>query len=152
MDMIRLGIGIYGFEACQLDQNELRPISTLKTVISQIKHVKKGETIGYSRKGVAKQDAQIATIAIGYADGFSRAFSNGKISLLVNGKAAPVIGNICMDMCMLDVTGIEAKEGDEVIVFGENPSIKQLADAIDTIPYEILTNISNRVNRVFYTS
>lgn len=152
MDMVRLGIGLYGFEACQQEQYKLRPISTLKTVISQIKNVKKGETIGYGRKGVATQDTQIATIAIGYADGFSRAFSNGKISLLVNGKPAPVIGNICMDMCMLDITGIEASEGDEVIVFGENPSIKQLADAIGTIPYEILTNISSRVTRVFYTS
>ena len=152
LDMIRLGIGLYGFEACQLEQDELRPISTLKTVISQIKNVKKGETIGYSRVGVATQDARIATIDIGYADGFLRAFSNGKISLLVNGKPAPVIGNICMDMCMLDITGIEANEGDEVIVFGENPSIKELADAINTIPYEILTNISSRVNRVFYTN
>ncbi len=152
LDMVRLGIGLYGFEANQLEQDELLPISTLKTVISQIKHVKKGETIGYGRKGITIQDTKIATIAIGYADGFSRAFGNGKISLLVNGKPAPVIGNICMDMCMLDVTGIDAKEGDEVIVFGENPTVKQLADAIDTIPYEILTNISNRVSRVFYSS
>jgi alanine racemase len=135
-----------------LEQGELLPISTLKTVISQVKRVKAGETIGYGRKGIAVHDASIATIAIGYADGFLRAFSNGKISLLVNGQPAPVIGNICMDMCMLDVTGIDAKEGDEVIVFGEQPSIKQLADAINTIPYEILTNISNRVSRVFYTS
>lgn len=152
LDMVRLGIGLYGYEANRLYQDELLPISTLKTVISQVKNVKEGETIGYGRKGVAAQDTRIATIAIGYADGFLRAFSNGRISLLVNGKPAPVIGNICMDMCMLDVTGIDAKEGDEVIVFGEQPSIKQLADAIDTIPYEILTNISNRVTRVFYTS
>lgn len=152
LDMVRLGIGLYGFEANQLEQDELLPISTLKTVISQIKNVKEGDTIGYGRKGIAVQDTKIATIAIGYADGFLRAFSNGKISLLVNGKSAPVIGNICMDMCMLDITGIDAKEGDEVIIFGENPSVKQLADAIDTIPYEILTNISNRVSRVFYTT
>lgn len=152
LDMVRLGIGLYGFEANQLEQDELLPISTLKTVISQVKDVKEGETVGYGRKGIAVQDTKIATIAIGYADGFLRTFSNGKISLLVNGKLAQVIGNICMDMCMLDVTGIDAKEGDEVIVFGENPTIKQLADAIDTIPYEILTNISNRVSRVFYTT
>ncbi len=155
LDMVRLGIGLYGFEANQIEQDELRPISTLKTVISQIKNVKKGDTIGYGRKGIAQNDATIATIAtiaIGYADGFPRAFSNGKISLIVNGKMAPVIGNICMDMCMLDVTGIDAKEGDEVTVFGVKPSIKTLADAIDTIPYEILTNISSRVTRVFYTS
>lgn len=151
-DMVRLGIGLYGFEANQLEQDELLPISTLKTVISQIKNVKKGETIGYGRKGLATKEVKIATIAIGYADGFSRAFSNGKISLLVNGKLAPVIGNICMDMSMIDISEIEAKEGDEVIVFGERPTIKQLADTIDTIPYEILTSISSRVTRVFYTS
>ena len=150
LDMVRLGIGLYGFEANQLEQEHLQPISTLKTVISQIKHIKKGETVGYGRKGVVSRDATIATIAIGYADGFSRAFSNGKISLLVNGRRAPVIGNVCMDMSMLDITGIEAHEGDEVIVFGHEPTIKELADAIGTIPYEILTNISSRVTRVFY--
>jgi Alr-MurF fusion protein len=150
-DMVRLGIGLYGFEANQLFQNELKPISTLKTVISQVREVKKGETIGYGRKGIAVKNSRIATLAIGYADGFSRAFSNGKISLLVNGRLAPVIGNVCMDMTMLDITGIDAREGDVVIVFGQNPTIKQLADAIGTIPYEILTNISERVNRVFYS-
>lgn len=152
MDMVRLGIGLYGFEATQTKQEALLPISTLKTIVSQVKKIKQGETIGYGRHGVAKHDTQIATIAIGYADGFLRAFSNGKISLMVNGKLAPVIGNICMDMCMLNISGIEVKEGDEVIVFGEQPSIKQLADAIGTIPYEILTNISKRVPRVFYTA
>ena len=152
LDMVRLGIGLYGFEANQFDQQELVPVSTLKTIISQIKNIKKGETIGYGRKGLANTDTQIATIAIGYADGFSRAFSNGKIALLVRGKRAPVIGNVCMDMSMLDVTGLDACEGDEVTVFGEKPTIKQLADAIGTIPYEILTSISSRVTRVFYTS
>ena len=152
LDMVRLGIGLYGFEANQFDQQELVPVSTLKTIISQIKNINKGETIGYGRKGVANTDIQIATIAIGYADGFSRAFSNGKIALMVRGKLAPVIGNVCMDMSMLDVTGLGACEGDEVTVFGENPTIKQLADAIGTIPYEILTSISSRVTRVFYTN
>jgi alanine racemase len=151
LDMVRLGIGLYGFEATRQEQGQLQPISTLKTVISQLREVKKGETIGYGRKGLVKQDSKIATIAIGYADGFSRAFGNGKISLLVNGKAAPVIGNVCMDMTMLDVTGINAHEGDEVIVFGERPTIMELAEAIGTIPYEILTNISSRVTRVFYS-
>lgn len=150
-DMVRLGIGLYGFEANQLRQDELQPISTLKTVISQVREIKKGETIGYGRKGLATRDTRVATIAIGYADGFSRSFSNGKISLLVNGKLAPVIGNVCMDMTMLDITGIDAREGDEVIVFGANLSISQLAEAIGTIPYEILTNINSRVNRVFYS-
>jgi len=152
MDMVRLGIGLYGFEATQQNQDYLQPISTLKTVISQIRNVKKGETIGYGRKGIVDRDSKIATIAIGYADGFSRAFSNGRIKLLVNDKLAPVIGNVCMDMTMLDITGIEAREGDDVIIFGQKPTIKELADAIGTIPYEILTSISSRVTRVFYSA
>jgi alanine racemase len=152
LDMVRLGIGLYGFEATQQEQDNLMPISTLKTVISQVRKVKKGDTIGYGRIGNVQRDSTIATIAIGYADGFSRAFSNGKIKLMVNGQLAPVIGNICMDMCMLDVTGIDVKEGDEVIVFGHQPSITDLASAIDTIPYEILTNISDRVTRVFFSN
>jgi len=150
-DMVRLGIGLYGFEANQIAQNELRPISTLKTIVSQVREVKAGETVGYSRKGKLSRDSKIATIAIGYADGFSRAFGNGKISLFIHGKPAPVVGNVCMDMTMLDVTGMDVHEGDEVIVFGDNPSIIDLAHAIGTIPYEILTSISSRVSRVFYT-
>ncbi len=152
MDMVRLGIGLYGFEATQQNQDNLQPISTLKTVISQIRDVKKGETIGYGRRGIVDKDSKIATIAIGYADGFSRAFSNGRIKLLVNDKLAPVIGNVCMDMSMVDITGIEAREGDDVIIFGQKPTIKELADAIGTIPYEILTSISSRVTRVFYSA
>jgi len=150
-DMVRLGIGLYGFEANQIAQNELRPISTLKTIVSQVREVKAGETIGYGRKGQISRDSKIATIAIGYADGFSRAFGNGKISLFIHGKPAPVIGNVCMDMTMLDVTGMDVNEGDEVIVFGDKPSIIDLANAIGTIPYEILTSISSRVSRVFYS-
>ncbi|MDZ7606057.1 MAG: alanine racemase [Cyclobacteriaceae bacterium] len=149
--MVRLGIGLYGFEANQIAQNELRPISTLKTIVSQVRDVKAGETVGYGRKGKISRDSKIATIAIGYADGFSRAFGNGKISLFIHGKPAPVIGNVCMDMTMLDVTGMDVHEGDEVIVFGENSSIIDLANAIGTIPYEILTSISSRVSRVFYS-
>ncbi len=152
LDMVRLGIGLYGFESNQMSQDQLQPISTLKTVISQVREVKKGETIGYGRKGMAAKNTKVATIAIGYADGFFRAFSNGKVSLLVKGKMAPVIGNVCMDMTMLDISGIDAREGDEVVVFGEKPTIKDLADAIGTIPYEILTNISSRVTRVFYSN
>jgi len=97
------------------------------------------------------RSSKIATIAIGYADGFSRAFGNGKIKVLVNGKLVPVIGNVCMDMTMIDITEVDAEEGDEVIIFGEKPRIEDLAKAIDTIPYEILTNVSQRVKRVFYT-
>ncbi len=151
MDMVRLGIGLYGYESCGIYQDKLEPISILKTEISQIKELKKGETVGYGRKGKADRDLKIATIAIGYADGFSRAFSNGKISVNVNGKLAPVIGNVCMDMTMIDITGIDAHVGDEVIIFGKNPTIQDLANAIGTIPYEILTNVSERVKRIYYS-
>jgi alanine racemase len=149
-DMVRLGIGLYGIEPNGNQQNELRPISTLKTVISQIRNVKKGESVGYSRKGKVDQDMRIAIIAIGYADGFSRIFSNGNGEVMVNGKLAKVIGNVCMDMTMIDISNIEAEEGDSVIVFGENPSIIDLAKKANTIPYEILTNVSDRVKRVYY--
>jgi len=151
LDMVRLGIGLYGYESCGIYQDKLQPISTLKTEISQIKYLEEGETVGYARKGVAHQKSKIATIAIGYADGFSRAFSNGRISVYVNGKLAPVIGNVCMDMCTIDITGINAKIGDEVIIFGEKPTIQDLAEAIHTIPYEILTNVSERVKRVYFS-
>lgn len=149
LDMIRLGIGLYGVDPNH--QQALWPISTLKTVISQIKYIKKGESIGYSRKGVVQQDMKMATIAIGYADGFDRGFSNGNAYVFVKGQPAPVIGNVCMDMCMIDITHIDAEEGDEVVIFGEEQSVRTLAERIGTIPYEILTNISERVKRVFYT-
>lgn len=149
MNMVRLGIGLYGLDASGEEANELRTVGTLKTMISQVKEVKAGETVGYSRKGVAVKDMHIATVAIGYADGYSRAFSNGVGSMYVNNQSAPVIGNVCMDMTMLDVTGLKVKPGDEVIVFGETPSIEMLAQQINTIPYEILTNVSERVKRVY---
>jgi alanine racemase len=150
-DMVRLGIGLYGVEANDMEQERLEPISRLLTVISQVKNINKGDTIGYNRKGVAKADMRIATIAIGYADGFSRAFSNGIGYVWINGKKAPVIGNVCMDMTMVDISGIDAHEGDIVEVFGPNISIRDMAAQINTIPYEILTNVSQRVRRVFYT-
>ncbi len=150
-DMVRLGIGLYGVEVNQIAQQDLLPISVLKTNISQIKKIKKGETIGYSRKGIATKDLVTATIAIGYADGYSRGFSNGKGQVVINGALVPVIGNVCMDMTMVDITGIPAREGDEVIIFGPGQSIKKLADSLGTIPYEILTNISERVKRIFYS-
>jgi alanine racemase len=150
MDMVRLGIGLYGIEANGLRQSELQMVGTLKTVISQIKKVASGESIGYSRKGRTEKPATIATIAIGYADGYDRRFGNGIGKVLVNGKLCPVIGNVCMDMCMVDITGVEAVEGDEVIVFGTIPSIIDLAKQIGTIPYEILTGVGERVKRVFY--
>jgi alanine racemase len=147
-DMVRLGIGLYGYDSSGSLKN-LRPISTLKTRISQLKQVKKGDTIGYSRKGKAKKDGTIATLAIGYADGYSRAFSNGKAYVLINGQKAHTIGNVCMDMTMVDVTGMTVAEGDEAIVFGIDPSIIDLAVWANTIPYEILTSVSQRVKRVF---
>jgi alanine racemase len=150
-DMVRLGIGLYGIEVNNFFQHELQPISTLKTTISQIKYLKKGQTIGYGRKGVAEKDLTIATIAIGYADGFSRQFSNGKAKVLVNDKPAPVIGNVCMDMTIIDITGIEAEEGGEVIIFGKELPLYEQIKSLNSFPYELLTNISERVKRVFYT-
>lgn len=149
-DMVRLGIGFYGVNPTGI-RIPLEPASTFKTVISQIKKIKKGESVGYGRHGQVKRDSTIATIAIGYADGFSRAFGCGKGCVLINGKRAPVIGNVCMDMTMVDVTDIEANEGDEVIIFGKDLPIQEVAAMINTIPYELLTNASARVKRVFYT-
>ena len=145
-DMVRLGIGLYGVDA----HLQLQNVTTLRSTIAQIKNVKKGETVGYGRRGVLNHDAVIATIRIGYADGYPRSFGNGNGKMLVNGKMASVIGNVCMDMTMLDITGIDAAEGDEVIVFGETLPVAQIAIWANTIPYEILTNISQRVKRVYY--
>ncbi len=149
-DMARLGIGLYGIGCSDAEQALLQNVSTLKTTISQIKTVPASETIGYSRKGVAKTDMQIATVPIGYADGLSRKLSNGAGAMLVHGKLAPVVGNVCMDMCMIDITGIAASEGDEVTIFGDHPSIAETANRVGTIPYEVLTNVSRRVKRIYY--
>jgi alanine racemase len=149
-DMVRLGIGLYGLEVTNSEQKELQTVGTLKTVISQIKYLKAGETVGYSRKGVLEKDSKIATIAIGYADGFDRGFSKGVGKVWVNGVVCPVVGNVCMDMTMIDVSETDCKEGDEVVIFGKDLSIKELATSIGTIAYEILTGVSERVKRVFY--
>ncbi|GAA4426215.1 bifunctional UDP-N-acetylmuramoyl-tripeptide:D-alanyl-D-alanine ligase/alanine racemase [Pontibacter saemangeumensis] len=151
LDMVRLGIGIYGVEATGSEQEALRPVSMLKTTVSQVKHISRGETVGYSRKGVAEADKTIATIAIGYADGYDRRFSNGIGHVLLHGQRCPLIGNVCMDMCMVDVTGLQVKAGDEAIVFGPQLTLVELAKSIGTIPYELLTNVSARVKRVFYS-
>lgn len=150
MDMVRLGIGLYGVEVTGKRDAELKSVSTLKTTISQIKTLDPGATVGYSRKGKLPEGGKIATLAIGYADGYDRRFSQGKGYVLIQGKKAPVIGNVCMDMVMVDISAIEAKEGDEAIIYGEQISLKELADSIGTIPYELLTNISTRVKRVYY--
>lgn len=149
-EMVRLGIGLYGVDPTDEKKADLQPVATLKTVISQLRKVPAGQSIGYGRKGRATKEMTVATIAIGYADGFSRAFSRGVGVVLVNGKRAPVVGNVCMDMTMIDVTGIEANEGDEVIIFGKDLPIGEVAERIKTIPYEILTSTSERVKRVFH--
>ena len=150
LDMVRLGIGLYGVDAHKKMQQQLKNVSTLKTTISQIKKIKAGESIGYSRKGIAEKDSVIATVRIGYADGYPRSLSNGAGKMWLNKNLVPVIGNVCMDMTMLDITGVTALEGDEVIVFGENLPVATLAQWADTIAYEILTGISQRVKRVYY--
>ncbi len=149
-DMVRLGIGLYGIGVNANEQLQLQNVSTLKTSISQIKNIPANQTIGYSRKGIAKHDMQIATVPIGYADGLSRKLSNGVGKMIVNGKPAPIIGNVCMDMCMIDITTINANENDEVIVFGDANPISNVAKDGGTIPYEVLTNVSRRVKRVYY--
>ncbi|WDF53354.1 bifunctional UDP-N-acetylmuramoyl-tripeptide:D-alanyl-D-alanine ligase/alanine racemase [Mucilaginibacter sp. KACC 22063] len=150
-DMVRLGIGLYGVDAAVPGHmNGLQPIASLKTNISQIKKLPAGETIGYSRLGKLNKDGKIATVRIGYADGYLRAFGNGVGKMLVKGVLVPTVGNIAMDMCMIDVSDVECKEGDEVIVFNDKQGIDILAKQIGTIPYEILTNISQRVKRVYF--
>ncbi|PWJ42281.1 bifunctional UDP-N-acetylmuramoyl-tripeptide:D-alanyl-D-alanine ligase/alanine racemase [Sediminitomix flava] len=151
LDMVRLGIGLYGVDVNGFNQERLRPVSRLVTSISQIKHIKKGETVGYGRKGIAHQDMQIATIDIGYADGFDRRFSGGVGQVKVADTIVPIIGNVCMDMSMIDVTDLNVQVGDEVVIFGNDPHIIDLAKSIGTIPYEILTNVSQRVKRVYHS-
>lgn len=149
LDMVRLGIGLYGVSP--IDENQgLRPVSTLKTTILQIHEYEAGETIGYGRHGVLTRRSRIAAIPIGYADGLDRHLGNGNCEVLVNGHRAPIIGNICMDICMIDVTDVACNEGDRVEIFGENLPVQELAKRLDTIPYEVLTSISNRVKRVYY--
>lgn len=147
-EMVRLGIGLFGIASQEV--KELQQVSVLKTSISQIKKVKKGDAVGYGRNGIALNDIIIATIPIGYADGLNRKLGNGKWKMLINGKEAFTIGNICMDMCMLDVTHIPCSEGDEVIIFNEYNTIQKLSEISETIPYEVLTSISPRVRRNFF--
>lgn len=147
-DMVRLGIGLYGIDP--YTNKTLNNVTTLKTTILQIHDVKADETVGYSRKGILDKDSRIAAIPIGYADGLNRHLGNGKGYCLVNGKKAPYVGNICMDVCMIDVTGIDCKEGDKVIIFGDDLPVTTIAEWLDTIPYEILTAVSTRVKRVYY--
>ena len=149
-DMVRLGIGMYGVDDDDAMQHQVKNVTTLKTTIAQIKNVKAGDTVGYNRMGKITSDSVIATVRIGYADGYPRILGNGNGKMWVNGTLARVTGNVCMDMLMLDVTGIDVKEGDEVIVFGEQLGVSELAAWAGTIAYEILAGISQRVKRVYF--
>ncbi len=158
-EMVRLGIGLYGIGANENEQAQMKNVSTLKTTISQVKNISAGDSIGYSRKFTAKKDMRIATVPIGYADGLSRRLGNGKGKMFIKEKQAPIVGSVCMDMCMLDISDIQCSEGDEVVVFGSSSealakeggqTIAQLAKDMDTIPYEVFTGISRRVKRVYF--
>ena len=148
--MVRLGIGLYGVGTDPIAAKELKTAATLKTVISQIKWIAQGATIGYGRAGIATHNMRVATIAIGYADGFRRSLGNGIGYVSINGKKVPTVGNICMDMSMIDVTDMDVAIGDEVIIFGQELPVEEVAQAANTIAYEILTNISERIKRVYY--
>lgn len=147
-DMVRTGIGLYGYGNSEAEDKHLKPVATLKSVISQIHEIEPGETVGYNRAYRAKGHEKTATIPLGHADGISRQLGNEIGSVLIHGKKIPIIGNVCMDMLMVNVTGVECKEGDEVIILGENQTAVELAEAMGSISYELLTAISQRVKRV----
>lgn len=148
LDMCRLGLGLYGVDS--RDNRILNNVCTLKTTILQMRRVPESETVGYSRRGVLSRDSMIAAIPIGYADGLNRRLGRGRGYCLVNGRRAPYVGNICMDVAMIDVTDIDCREGDTVEIFGDNLPVTVLSDTLDTIPYEVLAGISNRVKRVYF--
>jgi len=149
-DMVRLGIGLYGIASSKPDRGKLTNVTTLRSEIVQIKTIHQKESVGYDRSFVADKETQVGIVSVGYADGLMRNLGYGKLSLFVNGKPAPIVGSICMDMCMIDITDIEAKEGDEVIVFDGGHPVNRLAEIAGTIPYEILSRISRRVKRVYF--
>jgi alanine racemase len=149
--MVRLGIGLYGISSVNEFRDKLRSVVTLKSRISQIKTVSKGESVGYGRNFIAPNELNIATVAIGYADGLVRKLGNGNWYFRIKDQKAPIIGNVCMDMTMVDITGIEdVREKDEVIVFEGNEDIYKMAEKRETIAYEILTSLSERVKRIFF--
>jgi Alr-MurF fusion protein len=149
-DMVRLGIGLYGFDNYDKISGLLKNVSSFKSIVSQIKIIKKGDSIGYSRAKIADKEIKIAIVPVGYADGLSRKLGNGNGSLMINGKLAPTIGNISMDMCTLDITNLDANEGDDVIIFNDELPLTHLAKDLETIPYEVLTSVSHRVKRVYF--
>jgi Alr-MurF fusion protein len=151
LDMVRLGIGLYGIDPAFVSSAGLKEVSCLRTTIAQVRHVPAGQTVGYNRKGKLRRDSIIATIRIGYADGYPRSLGNGAGMVCIRGTFFPVIGSVCMDMTMIDITGHpEIRAGEEVVVFGRELPVTQLAEWAGTIPYEILTGISQRVQRVYF--
>lgn len=147
-DMVRSGIGLYGFGNDSEISKHLKPIGTLKTIISQIHNIEPGESVGYNRAFIASEKTKIAVLPIGHADGINRQYGNEKAGVIVNGKYAPIIGNVCMDMLMIDITGIDCTDGDEVIIFGGPQPATDFAGTGNTISYELITGISQRVKRV----
>lgn len=147
-DMVRSGIGLNGFGNSEKEDKNFKPVATLKSVISQIHNIEKGETVGYNRAYKSDKSLKTATIPIGHADGIGRQYGNGKGFVTINGKQAPIVGNVCMDMIMVNVSDVDCNEGDEVIVFGANPSAVQFSKTANTISYEIITAISQRVKRI----
>ena len=147
-DMVRLGIGLWGVNCC--NEDKLRNVCSLSTRIMQLKRVKAGETVGYSRKGIVDSEKNIALLPIGYADGLDRRLGNGVGSVFVGGVKVPIIGNICMDLTMIDVTGLDVKVGDKVVLFNDKQGLSDIANLLGTIPYEVLSNISVRVRRLYY--
>jgi alanine racemase len=149
-DMVRLGIGLYGVSNDENEQKHLENVGTLKSIISQIRTIPAGDSVGYGRRFMAEKSTRVATIPIGYADGIARAWGNGVGFVVINEQKAGILGSVCMDMLMVDVTEIDCLEGDDVIIFGESPTVSYMAKKLNTIPYEVLTSISQRVKRVFY--
>ncbi len=146
--MVRLGLGLYGIDP--IDNRRLTNVTSLRTTILEIRDVPAGDSVGYSRRTLVDRASRVAAIPIGYADGLNRHLGNRKGYCLVNGHKAPYLGNICMDVCMIDVTDIPCQEGDSVEIFGDNLPVTVLSDLLDTIPYEVLTTVSTRVKRVYF--
>lgn len=149
-DMVRSGIGLYGFGNSTIENENLQPIATLKSIISQIHNIEKNESVGYNRAYISESFQKTATIPIGHADGISRAYGNGIGWVTIQGEKAPIIGNVCMDMIMVNITEIDCKEGDEVVIFGNLSTAENLSASIGSISYELITGISQRIKRVFY--
>jgi len=149
-DLVRTGIGLYGYGNTPEEDQNLLPVASLISVISQIHKIEPGESVGYNRAYKANQYEKTATIPIGHADGISRAYGNGNGYVTIQGKKAPIIGNVCMDMLMINITGIDCKEGDDVVIFDKNSSAVDLSATVHSISYELLTSVSQRIKRVIY--